>query len=100
MNGSALSRTIDDICSDVAPDIQEDIVSDITLEVLEHGIPDDLARLVRTYKDKNLSLYVKRPEEMSVSAMPTSSFGENRATRVIDESSEIPFEDRPVYYID
>jgi hypothetical protein len=85
--GSAFSQALDLIPNSIADDVRDDIVSDVCVEILEHGnMPLDLKRLVETYTEKNISAYVKRPGEVSISLLPTNDFGENKVTRIADES--------------
>jgi hypothetical protein len=97
MTKSAFAEALGHIPTGIADDIQEDIVGDLVLYTLENELPENLERLVKNFSEKNLSLYVKRPNEVSLSVLPTNEFGENKVTRIIDETAE---DDSDVIYVD
>jgi hypothetical protein len=81
--GNAFQLALSSIPNSVAPDIREDIVSDVCVGMLEaKDTPPDLMRLVKAFTEKNLSMYVNKADEVSISLLPTNDFGENKATRV------------------
>jgi hypothetical protein len=71
----------------LALDIREDIASDV-LEAL------------RKFTNKNIKLYVKPKDTTLMSNFPSSLFGENKITKIVDETSLMPFEDRFVVEIE
>jgi hypothetical protein len=89
------------VSGNLALDIQDDIVSDVVLSLLTTGMPENLRELMETFTDKTVQMYVKRADpHVSISELHTSKFGENKVTRLVDEVTLTPFEERYVVEID
>jgi hypothetical protein len=84
----------------LALDIREDIASDVLEALLIDGMPENLRKLMRKFTNKNIKLYVKPKDTTLMSNFPSSLFGENKITKIVDETSLMPFEDRFVVEIE
>jgi hypothetical protein len=80
-------------------DVAEDIAADVLVEILEHGLPDDLKALVDVFSEKNIQGYIRRCRD-SMDNFPRNHFNENRFTAIVDESTSIPLEERIAVEID
>ena len=69
----------------ITADVAEDIASDVALAIIEAERPDSLERLVRTFTEKNVNMYVSRGETVSMSVLRTNAEGGNKVTHIIDE---------------
>jgi hypothetical protein len=97
----AHKEIVDKLPGSLALDVREDIAGDVLLSCLTTGMPLNLRALLEEFTDKNVKMYVKPVEpHISISELPTTVFGENKITRILDESSLIPFEDRFVIEVD
>jgi len=95
---STYNNILKELPSNITLDVQEDIAADVVLSIIENGMPANLMSLIETFTTKNVTLYIKPHDTISMELLRRNQFGENKVTHILDESTEVAFEDR--YYIE